>query len=175
MRGFNFLGFVSLLVFLTGCRETSNPETPSVPTFDRYPAKVCTVPLVKKVNLSSHPQGRLFRTVLRKGYAKGPNFANYMTVVTVGCGTSCQHNWIIDGRTGKIIDRLESTDGVAFKKDSDLLVINPTHSYQKDQLSGDVSYLTTTKFLQWDGTNLKPITEIKLTELLDKNIILSDK
>jgi len=37
----------------------------------------------------SSPEWREYRTMLRKGAKKGPNFASHFTVVQWGCGTQC--------------------------------------------------------------------------------------
>ena len=174
MHIFNFFGFLGLLL-LIGCQQTPDFNEISVPTFDQCPAKVCKPSLEKEVDLSSHPEGKLYRTVLKNGYAQGPNFANCMTVVTNGCGTNCQYNWIIDGRTGKIIDRLES-ETAFFKKDSSLLILNPTSREQQENHSrGEIRNNIITKFLQWDGISLKLIMDINSADLLDKNIVINNE
>src|SRR5258708_19850026 len=39
---------------------------------------------------------RWYRTMIRRGAAKGPNFAGHYTIATWGCGTSCVSITIID-------------------------------------------------------------------------------
>jgi hypothetical protein len=80
------------------------------------------------------PSKRLFRTVLREGAAKGPNFAGHMTIVRWGCGSSCVSWAAVDARTGKVTE-LPGVDyfstihvggnlgGVNFRRDSRLLVL----------------------------------------------------
>jgi hypothetical protein len=44
----------------------------------------------------------MFRAEIRKGAAKGPNFAGHYTVVRWGCGSDCLQIAIVDARTGKV-------------------------------------------------------------------------
>jgi hypothetical protein len=80
------------------------------------------------------PFARLFRTVLRQGAARGPNFAGHMTIVEWGCGSSCVEWAAVDAKTGKVFrlpdaDYLETLhvgagmSGVNFRSDSRLLVL----------------------------------------------------
>jgi len=85
----------------------------------------------KPVNLSSYKGARTYRTRLREGAKEGPNFAGHYTVVTFGCGTQCQDNWVIDARTGKIIDRFDSVIAPTYRLDSQLLIINPPNEDYK--------------------------------------------
>lgn len=79
----------------------------------------------KPVNLSSYKDAKTYRTKLREGAKAGPNFAGHYTIVSFGCGTQCQDNWVIDAKTGKIIDRFASTIGTKYELGSSLLIINP--------------------------------------------------
>ena len=48
------------------------------------------------------PEARLFRTVVRKAAAQGPNFAGRDTIAVWGCGISCTSAAIIDGTSGRV-------------------------------------------------------------------------
>jgi len=48
---------------------------------------------------------REFRTLLRQGAQKGPNFAGHYTVVEWGCGSNCVVFAIVDAANGKVYDR----------------------------------------------------------------------
>src|SRR5690606_2298271 len=77
------------------------------------------------VDLDSFKGARTFKTKLTEGGKAGPNFAGHYTVVTFGCGTQCQDNWIIDSISGKIYDRFYSVIGQKYQLDSTLMIINP--------------------------------------------------
>ena len=47
---------------------------------------------------------RLFRTMIRRGAAKGPNYAGHYTIATWGCGTGCMSMAIIDAKDGRVLD-----------------------------------------------------------------------
>lgn len=99
----------------------------ALPDFSQYKVKTTDVMKgkPKPVDLSSYKGAKTYRTKLREGAKAGPNFAGHYTIVTYGCGTQCQDNWVIDERTGKIIDRFESAIGSKYQLDSDLLIVNP--------------------------------------------------
>lgn len=100
--------------------------------FDRYPAKPWRGEPAKPVLDTANK--RLFRTVLRQGALKGPNFAGHMTIVEWGCGSSCVEWAAMDARTGRVT-RLPGSEyisthrvggtlgGVEFARDSRLLVL----------------------------------------------------
>jgi hypothetical protein len=73
------------------------------PRFDRFPSKPETIQNKPKVDLKSHPMAGRFRTMLRDGAAKGPNFAGHYAVVGWGCGTSCLQFAVVDLKSGKVI------------------------------------------------------------------------
>ncbi|HBG69225.1 MAG: hypothetical protein A2W93_04205 [Bacteroidetes bacterium GWF2_43_63] len=59
---------------------------------------------------------------------EGVNFAGHYTIVTWGCGSSCQQMAIVDRITGKIIYSqlpfMNNYSGSEFRKDSRMLIIN---------------------------------------------------
>jgi hypothetical protein len=80
-----------------------------------------------------HPQDRKFRTVIREGAAKGPNFAGHYTIVSWGCGGGCVSMAIVDSRDGTVFQPPFAALSVAtmpvevepltFKLDSRLLIV----------------------------------------------------
>jgi len=80
-----------------------------------------------KVDLSTHPIGRRYRTQLKRTVAAGVNFAGHYSLVRWGCGTSCTQLAIVDLLTGEIWHdpKLIATRGVEFRADTRLLAFNP--------------------------------------------------
>ncbi|MFD2247784.1 hypothetical protein [Pontibacter ruber] len=76
----------------------------------------------------SHADARTFRTALRDGLKQGVNFAGKYTVVTVGCGTSCQVHYVVDRESGKVLDKVQSSLGAAYNPNSSLFIVNPPDS-----------------------------------------------
>lgn len=115
--------FVISLLFCT----TSSYGSQKLPDFSQYKTKPADTMkgAPKPVDLSTHKDAKTYKTRLREGAKVGPNFAGHYTVVSFGCGTQCQDNWVIDEKTGKIIDRFESTIGTQYELNSSLLIINP--------------------------------------------------
>src|SRR5579872_5010248 len=69
------------------------------PRFKDFPAPVAAPVKPARPRLTS-ADGRAFRTVLRDGAARGPNFAGHYAVVVWGCGSSCADMAIVDTRSG---------------------------------------------------------------------------
>jgi hypothetical protein len=105
------------------------------------------------VNLNSNPDARRFRTALRDGAKKGPNFAGHYTVVTFGCGTSCQSLAIVDARTGAVYMTQVTADvGAKFQINSQLLVVNPPENITRADPPS-----VTPRYYVWQNNRLRQI------------------
>lgn len=93
-----FLLFVSVMTG-TGQTQSQHPYP-----FGSYPAGRLYKgePVLPKLTT---PTQREFRTVLRNGARKGPNFAGHYTLVEWGCGSNCVVFAVVDVATGKVHDR----------------------------------------------------------------------
>jgi len=81
----------------------ADPQPAKFPTFQEYPAGEAfsgkpAAPILKTANQ------RMFRTMIRQGAAKGPNFAGRFTVAEWGCGGGCASIAVIDARDGTVYD-----------------------------------------------------------------------
>jgi len=73
------------------------------PTFEFLPsAREGEFPYAK-LDLSSNPIAKTYRTVLRQELAKGPNYAGHYRVAIWGCGSSCAMFAVINLKTGQVI------------------------------------------------------------------------
>jgi len=73
------------------------------PSFNNYPATSKEVNSNSKLDLTSNPIARKFRTVLRHEMAKGPNYAGHYRVAVWGCGMSCAAFAVVNLETGTVI------------------------------------------------------------------------
>jgi len=91
------------------------------PRFKMYAAKTQAGIRPAPVALNSNPKARTYRTVLKEGAAKGPNFAGHYTVVVWGCGSSCVTFAIVDSLTGRVVfpEKVSSISGAHFEGGSD--------------------------------------------------------
>lgn len=147
------LGFILVLLVTYGFANAANNEQyfdehtirasdiPSnAPTFDQYSVSAPYKGPVAAPDVKSHPLSRLFRTMIRDGAKRGPNFAGHYTLVFWGCGTSCAALAIVDAKTGKVFhlknlqtidsinvafEEIDPPDGhlLKFRRDSKLLVL----------------------------------------------------
>ena len=75
------------------------------------------------------PTQREFRTILRNGARKGPNFAGHYTVVEWGCGSNCVVFAVVDARNGEVHERNippmndQYPCGLLYKVESTLFVV----------------------------------------------------
>lgn len=83
-------------------QETSSVQKENPPRFEDFPVVEEFHGKPAWVDLSSHPSARTFRTRLRDGAKKGPNFAGHYALVFWGCGNECQASLVIDLCTGKV-------------------------------------------------------------------------
>ncbi|OJW49161.1 MAG: hypothetical protein BGO67_11425 [Alphaproteobacteria bacterium 41-28] len=120
--------FFKTAFFLTFVvRSASTYAESSLPDFSQFP--VSKEEMLKgkpaPIKLSSYEGAKTYKTKLKEGAKEGPNFAGHYTIVSFGCGTQCQDNWLIDAKTGQILNRFSSTVGIKQQIDSALLIINP--------------------------------------------------
>lgn len=73
-----------------------------LPRFEDYPVTAIFkgTPAAPKLR----PGDRLFRTRIREGAARGPNFAGHYTIAEWGCGMGCVSIAIVDASDGRIYD-----------------------------------------------------------------------
>jgi hypothetical protein len=83
------------------------------PTFDAY--RATSPETVEKIHVSTCT-ARMYRTVLRREIAKGPNFAGHYRVAVWGCGSSCSMFAVVNLNTGRVItpEGFSHTSGVYF-------------------------------------------------------------
>lgn len=92
-------------------------------SFEDFPAQLYKGKLAEP-DFSSYPDAKRFITRIKKECANGINFAGHYTLVTWGCGSSCQNGVIVDRKTGKIFGRYGTALGSEFKKNSKMIIRN---------------------------------------------------
>jgi hypothetical protein len=136
----HIISIIVMAVCLTLCDTslaaqiaTSDSSKNRYPHFENYPAIEQFRGQPASVDLSSHPNARTFRTRLREGAKKGPNFAGHYALVWWGCGNECQQALVVDLRTGIVYGLagpsakgpLESSRGLEFQPTSRLIIADP--------------------------------------------------
>lgn len=85
-----------------------------------------------QLDVTSHPEATKHLSALQNGLQQEMNFAGRYTVVTVGCGTTCQEHFVIDRQQGKVLDKVQSSTGAQYRPDSRIFIVNPpdsSHNY----------------------------------------------
>jgi hypothetical protein len=112
----------------TAVRAAAAVQKTALPGFADYPSTEVFTGRAAPVLLDSARYGRTYRTRLRDGARKGPNFAGAFTVVVWGCGSSCQVGVVINANTGALSRQtLRTTNGVEYRRESRLLIADPVH------------------------------------------------
>src|SRR5579864_259409 len=75
----------------------------SAPRFENYSAQPSEAGPTAKLDLSSNPIAKEYRTVIRKEMAKGANFAGHYRIAIWGCGSSCAQFAVVNLKTGRAI------------------------------------------------------------------------
>jgi hypothetical protein len=116
---------------------------------------------------------RMFRTRIREGAARGPNFAGHFTIAVWGCGSSCVSFALVDAKTGEVFHApfgiLESVSmlgyddirpdakhadvmGLKYQQDSRLLIARGCPD-EKDEDCASFYY-------EWTGTQFKLLRKL---------------
>lgn len=127
---------VFLLLLLASLTNAENIE----PAFQQFRVEKQFNSKPAPVDLNSAPGASRFRTVLRDGVKKGPNFAGHYAIVEWGCGSSCTSIAVIDVSDGRIMfpdeisplffpglsegNQLMDKYELSYYKDSSLLIVN---------------------------------------------------
>lgn len=95
------------------------------PQFEDFPVRDFYKGRPAAVDLSSNTLARSYRTRLRKGAKKGPNFAGHYTIVDWGCGSNCQVYAVVDAHTGKVYQTNGGERGASFTVGGSLFIGDP--------------------------------------------------
>lgn len=140
-----------------------------LPKFEDFPIET-TVFTNAPLDLSSTSEEKTYKTRLME-YSKGPpNFAGIYRIVSIGCGSNCQRNWIINLKTGKILkdSYIQSTShGLLYTTNSRLLIGNPPYRWADTNVTKDFNSQSLIGFfvLDLDKQELEPIRQLRMEGL----------
>lgn len=86
-----------LLLFSAGYSQSPLPAFKDYPAAGSFTGKPAA-PVLRTANQ------RMYRTMIRQGAAKGPNFAGHYTIADWGCGAGCVSIAVIDAKDGQVFD-----------------------------------------------------------------------
>ena len=73
--------------------------------FEKYKPNKISVKKKAKINYSSNPTAKEYRTRITDGYKSGDiNFAGHYITISWGCGTGCMSGAMVDIQDGKVYD-----------------------------------------------------------------------
>lgn len=151
--------FFTTFIFLTGYSpKLLSQSVNNFPTFESFAVDKVTCNSSVPVNLSNNPNAYKFRTVLTEGAKQGVNFAGHYTIVTWGCGTSCQVLAVIDRQTGQVyFPEIVASVGFDYKIYSSLLIVNPSQNLQEVPEEYRQNYGQTT-YYKWENNQFIPLS-----------------
>ncbi|MEM8603243.1 MAG: hypothetical protein AAGF24_05355 [Cyanobacteria bacterium P01_H01_bin.121] len=121
------------------------------PTFNDYPVTTTFTGIPAPLQLDEHLQGRVFRATLEEAAQAKPNFAGTYTLVSWGCGTSCQQVAMVSAETGQATFLPQpAAVGVEHQLNSRLLVLNPPAKIEEVWGTNPPDWLIT-QYYVWDG------------------------
>jgi len=94
-------------------------------SFDQYPASERYAGRAAAPDFASNPEVRRFAAHIDAAVRRPVNFAGSFTIVTWPCLSLCVSVVAVDKRTGRIVAAPEAYNGLSFRSDSRLLIINP--------------------------------------------------
>ena len=124
---------LTLLLLTAGFVFGAAGPAAAAPRFEDFPAGQTYTGPVHAPDLSSHPDAKTYRTQLQNAAKGGVNFAGDHVLATWGCGGQCLMGAVINARSGHVQflpgticcwrEAGENIDPIAFKANSDLLVL----------------------------------------------------
>ena len=145
------------------------------PTFEQFSdVRVLKTQRVS-VDLTSHPNARMYRTKLREGTATGPNFAGQYSVVSWGCGNECQMIGVVDLLTGEVLgidgerEFPTTSRGVEFRLSSKLLIMDPPCSALNVSCESAATAGLPVRYYRLSETGLRLIYELPNVAKGDEN------
>ena len=150
------LSTVSAAILRGQAGSVADAQRPAFPRFEDYPSIESFDGPPAPALVASTRYGRMFRTRLRNGAQKGPNFAGAFTVVMWGCGSSCQVGVVINANTGALsLQTLRTTNGMEYRRDSRLLIADPVHP--GDPSLDKCAACGVPAAYEWTGVRFEPV------------------
>lgn len=108
----------------------------------------------------------MFRTRLREGAAKGPNFAGHYTLVMWGCGAACQMVAVVDAGDGQVsFAPFTTSEGASYRLDSRLFIANPPEKLKLIPKKYLVGQEISIEYYVWENTQFRLICKFPVSEL----------
>lgn len=135
------------------------------PRFSDYTVKTVFKGKPARVDLSSSPGARYYRTRLREAADAGPNFAGYYAIGLWGCGSPCIRAGMVDLRTGRVTwppNPEMLVFDIAFRPDSRLVIINSREVLEGARPAGPPAWIggewPPELFFVWNGKRFVDVT-----------------
>ncbi len=139
-----------------------------LPTFEAYPAEADAENIASDIDWASEKDAWRFRTRLRAGLKGGANFNGHYAVISHGCGTSCQLNWVVDVTDGKVIGTVTTSLGAVYRLNSGLIAADLVDDSTIEELGAASPYLSDMRFYTIDNDKLVLVKSLSVHEEVEK-------
>jgi hypothetical protein len=144
---------------------TLTVEESQMPRFADHPVTDTFTSTPAPVDLSSAENAQKFGEALRRGAAKGPNFAGHYTVVSWDLENGFKQFAVVDARTGRVVMGHYISYGMAHRLDSSLLVTDPVDQWRKvygPESKDPAGAHAESLYYHWNGERLVYINTLTL-------------
>ncbi len=148
--------------------DGQNYRITDLPAFKDYPAESAAKQLASDIDWASEKDAWRFRTRLRAGLKNGANFNGHYAVITHGCGTSCQLNWIVDVENGQVIGTITTSLGAQYRLDSGLIAADLADNSTMEELDAASPHLNAIRFYTIEDGKLILIKSLNVYDEIKK-------
>lgn len=168
--------FLTLLILANANVFADNKESDSLPKFSDFSISeqdiFSGVPAPAVLNSDTD---KTFKSRVKDAAKEDVNFAGHYTLSSWGCGSGCEQVVVVDAKTGKTVwlpfflyyspTDPEVEEGLEFKKDSKLLIINAQKFYdnEKDEEESEESGYNK-HFYKLENNEFIPLKSLLITE-----------
>src|SRR5262245_37576437 len=124
---------VLIAAFVLGGAIATAQERRSQFSFTDFPATETASGRLAAPDFNSLPELRPFAGHVQAGLGRGVNLAGAFTIVSWPCRSQCVTLVVVDRRNGHLYTAPDAFNGMQFRADSRLLIVNPPETVPPDQ------------------------------------------
>ena len=134
-------------------------EQPQQFRFESFPATETFTGRLAAPDFSTLPEIRPFAGNIQAGLGRGINFAGSYTMVSWPCRSLCVSLLAVDRRNGRLYTAPEAFNGLQFRRDSRLLIINPPEDIPANLRDNPPAEMRTEYWELQEGTGFRRVDD----------------
>jgi hypothetical protein len=140
--------------------------------FEDFPATATLTGRAAAPDFSTLPEVRPFAGNIQAGLGRGVNFAGAYTMVSWPCRSVCVSLLAVDRRSGHLYTAPDAFNGLQFRSDSRLLIVNPPEDIPLELRSNPPAEMRTEYWEFQEGTGFHRIDDPAIGALPGPNVII---